>query len=262
MDSGAQEQKPLVVYDIASAPPRRTFAPNPWKARSALNFKAANYRTQWVELPDVESTRKGLGVPASRQFPDGTDFFTLPVLHDTEKNQFAGDTFDIALYLDEKYPDGPRLIPEGTVGVTKAWNDRVDALFSRFVRLNAHGTPLNPENAETCRQILVDRGRKFVPASCPLTWDDLAVTGDERRKTFAEYKEALGELEAYYRYAADKEGPFLNGRQPVYADLIVAGWLGYSRATMPDDEWADLASWHNGRWGKIWNGLADYTKMV
>ena len=47
--------------------------PNPWKARLALNFKAAPYSTQWVPLPDVSKVRSGLGVPAGRKFADGTE---------------------------------------------------------------------------------------------------------------------------------------------------------------------------------------------
>ncbi|KAM4054327.1 hypothetical protein HRG_005213 [Hirsutella rhossiliensis] len=251
-------EKSIVFYDIASAPPKRTYAPNPWKARLALNFKSASYSTAWVELPDVASTRTALGVPPSRKFPDGSDFHTLPLLHDKMTNQYVGDSFDIALYLDDKYPDGPRLIAQGMAGVTKAWNDRIDQLFTRFVKLCVDGMPLNPDNADICRQTFASRGRL-------MGWDgDWTVKGDERGDMLAEFQAALGELEIYYSYTIDMQrraessGPFLSGEQPTYADLIVGGWLGYVHETLPPAELAGFQTWHNGRWGRIWRALAKY----
>ena len=45
----------LVLYDVAFAAPydKNNCAPNPWKARYALNFKGAAYSTQWVQMPDI-----------------------------------------------------------------------------------------------------------------------------------------------------------------------------------------------------------------
>lgn len=64
----------ITFYDIASAPPQKTFAANPWKIRLALNYKGVPYRTECVEMPDIHSVREGLGVPANRTLPDGTPY--------------------------------------------------------------------------------------------------------------------------------------------------------------------------------------------
>ena len=73
--------KPLKFYDIAFRAPRKetNTAPNPWKARLALNFKALPYVTTWVPLPDVEKVRRNLQVPACRKFGDGSA--TTPCLY-------------------------------------------------------------------------------------------------------------------------------------------------------------------------------------
>lgn len=73
----------FVLYDIAFAPPyeQNSSAPNPWKARYALNFKGAPYTTQWVQMTDIAKVRKGLGLPAGRKFADGTDFLHPPHSH-------------------------------------------------------------------------------------------------------------------------------------------------------------------------------------
>lgn len=228
--------------------------------RLALNFKSVSFKTTWVEFPDVEATRKRLGVPPSRKFPDGSDFYTLPVFFDAAAQQHVGDSFDIALYLDVRWPDGSRLVSAGTAGVLKAWNDRVDALFSRFVKLCAHGImPLNPDNAEASRRIFVGRGQSMQPwAGGPLlTWDDCTVRGDARSAMLADFQAALGELDAYYAYAGGA-GPFLAEDQPTYSDLIVGGWLGYVYETLPPGELADLETWHHGCWAKVWKALARY----
>ena len=87
----------IVFYDIASGPPVRTFAPNPWKTRYALNFKTVTYKTQAVDMPDIASVREQLGVPANRTLPNGSPYHTLPLIHDRTTNQFIGDTFEIAV---------------------------------------------------------------------------------------------------------------------------------------------------------------------
>ncbi|PHH86974.1 hypothetical protein CDD83_9477 [Cordyceps sp. RAO-2017] len=262
------KQKPLVFYDFLCAPPLRTFAPNPWKTRLALNLKAAPYRTAWTDLPDIEPTRKRLGVPASRKFLDGSDYHTLPLLYDAEADKYVGDSFEIALHLDERFPDGPRLVAPGAAGVTKAWNDRVDALFSRFVRLGVHRMPLNPDSADRSRQMFVDRARAHMlpyadgPAPADLTFDDLAVAGDERADLLAGFRAALAEFdETYYAYARG-DGPFLDGDRPTYADLIVAGWVGMMHEVLPPHELADFQTWQNGHWAKLWKALAKYADIV
>ncbi|KAG5944005.1 hypothetical protein E4U59_007695 [Claviceps monticola] len=121
----------LTLYDIASRPPVKTtcFAPNPWKARFALNFKAVPYRTIWVSVPDIPTLRsESLCLPPTRFYADGSPYATLPILHDpnasptpsraSTQNAYSdsdsgnhhpprglliGDSFDIATHLETQY---------------------------------------------------------------------------------------------------------------------------------------------------------------
>jgi len=67
----------IVLFDLASRPPRSTWSLNPWKsnsparldhrqepvqdeltrsyhvARLLLNYKGLNYRTEWLEYPEI-----------------------------------------------------------------------------------------------------------------------------------------------------------------------------------------------------------------
>ncbi|KAJ7268343.1 hypothetical protein C8J57DRAFT_1509533 [Mycena rebaudengoi] len=65
--------KRIIFYDITSGPPVTGYAPNPWKARGAL-------QTEWVELPQVASVRQKLECPAVRRHRDGSPFYTLPMI--------------------------------------------------------------------------------------------------------------------------------------------------------------------------------------
>ncbi|KAG6140263.1 hypothetical protein E4U28_003465 [Claviceps purpurea] len=119
----------LTLYDIVSRPPVKTtcFAPNPWKARFALNFKAVPYRTVWVSVPDIPTLRsETLRMPPTRFYADGSPYATLPILHDPNaspspstqnadsdsdsgnhhppRGALIGDSFDIATHLETQYP--------------------------------------------------------------------------------------------------------------------------------------------------------------
>lgn len=277
-DSQSSSETPLVLYDIAMRPPREqnTSAPNPWKARLALNFKAAPYSTQWVPLPNVSKVRSGLGVPAGRKFADGTDFHTLPLLHDQSTSQIIGDSFDIAVYLQDKYPESgagdlfpPQeldfaytanealLVPlsenskKGHVNYAE-FNRNVDAAFTTHTLLMLQGMPLDPSTAEAtkaefCRRAGVD------------SWDAFSLVGEARQGVLASFEATLSGLAKLFN--KDPSGPFILGNKPSYADLIVGGWLRMANKDLPDDEWQALRSWQQGTWGRLHDALEIYAQV-
>lgn len=216
--------------------------------RYALNFKGVHYRTEWVDLPDVTAVRKKLGAEPNRVHMDGSAFYTLPVIQNTSTGEVVGDSFDIALYLDKICPEGPTLIPDATIGLQAAFNVQVDAIFTQHTFLALHGMPLNPATAELSKAEFGRRAGK--------DWDDLTVRGEERRKMLESFKAALGGLAKSYR---QKDGVFLNGDRPSYADLIVGGWLQFFQASMK--EWEELESWHDGLWKELHLALRKYAEV-
>ncbi|KAL0572168.1 hypothetical protein V5O48_009796 [Marasmius crinis-equi] len=250
-----EPSKPILFYDIASAPPVRPFAPNPWKTRYALNFKNVHYQTEWVELPDVTSVRQRLGAAPVRKFTDGSDFYTLPVIKEQSTGEIVGDSFDIAVYLDQTYPDsGLKLFPgvkEGLgLGLYRGFNTFVDELFTRYIILFGHGIPFNPETAEISKAEFCRRagGKK---------WEELGIEGEARTKKVEEFRFALESLAKLYR--SNETGPFLEGREPSYADLIVGGWLRMMENTLR--EWEEMRTWHDGLWGKLRQGLLRFAEV-
>lgn len=262
-------EKGIVFYDIASKEPRTTFAANPWKCRLALNFKDVQYQTQWVEMPDITSVREELGVPANRTLPDGTPYHTLPVIHDTTTGALIGDSFEIALYLDKQYPDGPKLFRPFTTGLTAAFNARVDGIFTRFAGLSTQ-MPFDPQVLQKVGEIFAKR----IPAIQKMAGQNSSL----QQGSMEEFEAALGELAKSYRHTGgttdyfwrsrgtDDEqaqrppeghqaGPWLDGEEATYADLIVGAWLKMFQISMPKAEWEKVSQWQDGLWGRIVEAL-------
>ncbi|KAL8652000.1 MAG: hypothetical protein Q9226_004453 [Calogaya cf. arnoldii] len=258
------QKSTMTFYDIASGPPVRPFAPNPWKARYALNFTNTPYRTTWVPMPEVAATRKKLGVPACRKHTDGTDFPTLPILYDPtttssaqQEGTLVGDSFEIAIHLHDKhsFPDGGRpLFPPNTLALHRTFNAHVDAAFTlNGALLAGYYMPLDPATAEATRA-------DFARRAGVSRWEDLEVPlgSEQRKKMLAGFEEALGSGLAVWFVRRD-EGPFLEGRTPMYADLIVGGWLQMMRNCLP--EWEELRGWHGGLWGRLHDALDEWAEV-
>ncbi|OQU98698.1 Glutathione S-transferase, domain-containing protein [Cladophialophora immunda] len=270
------DSNPLVLYDISSTIQPRSYAPNPSKARLALSFKRVPFKTTWVDILDIADVRRGLGCSAVRQFDDGTDFFTLPMLRDPASGQVVGDSFDIANYLEATFPhsggclfppastrtglnyesphrDTPFYAPlttrKGARNEAYArFNVHVDATFSAHVVLVAHALPFNPSTADATRALFAKRAHLA-------SWDDLSIQGEARVQLRAAFKVALTSLAR--PFMVHDAGPYLEGEQANYADLIVGGWLNMLSVTMPGEEWQDFKTWHGGVFGRLHDALQE-----
>ena len=263
---------PLVFYDIASPLGNRSYAPNPSKARLALNFKAASYSTKYVDIPDIPDIRKGLKCSATRKFDDWSEYYTLPMLQDLETNSVIGDSMDIANYLEDKYPNSSSLFPkDATIGLDyespnkdtaffapltpnsstlnpqyAEFNVNVDATFSAYVILNCQFLPFNPESADVVKSLFVKRAHLS-------SWNELCIPHDSRAPLIQKFKDALTTLAQ--KFMVDVSGPYLNGNVCTYADLIVGGWLNMLSIIMPREEWSDFQTWHEGVFGQLFAEL-------
>ena len=264
--TSAASRPGIVLYDVAFARPyeENTSAPNPWKARYALNFKGVPYSTQWVQMPDITKVRRSLGIPACRKFADGTDFYTLPIVTDSKTAAVAGDSFDIANYLQNTYPDagagdlfpsqqldyvcpGDSLVPlseqNDSVHADYArFNTNVDMAFSVHAQLMATGMRWDPAFEDEIKA-------EFLRRSGMKSWDDMAIDGEARDKLKGSLRDALRDLAAMLQ--RDATGPFMLGATPSYADIIVGAWLRMMSKTVPEGEWEEVQTWHDGVFGKL-----------
>jgi glutathione S-transferase len=174
------------------------------------------------------------------------------MIHDSSTDTWIGDSFDIAVYLDQQYPDsGVRLFPPGSIGVHRVLNAHVDALFTRHVVLYCGGLPFNPETAEITK---AEFCRRFNVGS----YDDIIIKGEARVPMMAAFEAEMDEFGKLWKF---EEGPFLEGEKMTYADLIVGGWLGMMKECLIEEEWEGLCKWSNGRWGKLHEALGRWAEI-
>ncbi|KAF6802780.1 glutathione s-transferase [Colletotrichum sojae] len=270
----------ITFYDIATRPPveESNCSPNPWKARMALNFKGVPYKTTWVAPADIEKVRKGLNVPPVRKFADGEDFYTLPVISDPSTGALVGDSFDIAGYLQKTYPDSgagdlfpPQaldydfehpsiLVPlsdcrESEHPAYAKFNVNMDAMFTAHVQLTTQGFPFDPATEEATKALFVHRASAYGIKS----WADFALEGEARQTVMESFEQALGGPARLFR--EDPNGPFLLGTRASHADFIVGGWLRMFYVTLPESEWKEITSWHDGIFGKLHEALKVYAEV-
>ncbi|KAL4928948.1 uncharacterized protein BDV17DRAFT_86972 [Aspergillus undulatus] len=273
----------LNFYDIEMRPPIEETAcsPNPTKTRLALNFKNIPYKTTWVALPSVPDLRQSLGIPAGRKFADGTDFHTLPIIHDPSTKTYVGDSLDIAIYLDQTYPsEGVALFPaqppqlnytfQDVFGILiplsdmseeakqekyvayAEFNRHVDAAFTTHTLLAVQRMPFHPATEKLSKAEFCRRAGKT-------SWDEFMISDEVRAQLKSSFKGTLGELAKVF--TRNTSGPFVLGGRACYADLIVGGWLRMFNVCLPEDEWEELKSWHGGVFGQLWDALQEYMSI-
>lgn len=270
------DTEPFVLYDISSSKQPHSFASNPSKARLALRFKGVPFTTTFVDVPDITEVRKALNCAATRKLGDGTDYYTLPMLRVPSSGKVIGDKFEIATWLDDTFPDsGGRLFDldgmrtgfdyqsphkdtvffapittnEGAKHARYAeFNLNVDATFSGNMALYGYFLPFKPETAEREKNFMAQRaGMK--------SWEDLKVESEARVPLIAAFQDSLTSLAQLFMIHQD--GPYLEGKTANYADLIVGGWLNMLSYIMPEAEWREFVTWHDGVFGRLHEALQE-----
>ena len=209
-----------------------------------LGYKGLPFEVEWVEYPDIAPKMKELGAAPGELTADGTEKYTLPVLRDPNTGAIITDSWEIAVYLDNTYPEKP-VFPEGTKGLISAFatmlSDQIEPA-KKFPVLRSKEA-LNERSAEyflTTRQIHFNQ-----------KIEEWSPEGPEREKHWSIVEKALAACKAVY----DKtEGKWLMGNTFSYADILVASRLLWFKRVLRDDEWKRIAAWHDGYWER---SLAD-----
>jgi len=239
----------ITLYDIPSTLPENAWSPNVWKARLTLRVKGLQFKTVWVEFPDIESVCKNIGAKPTRTG------YTLPVIHDPSTNTVVSDSAAIARYLDATYPDTTRLFPPGSDALQEAFQI---AFLNTVLPLAPIMQPmictkLNPVSEVYYRQKREARsGKKMEPSPArpqPEHWKQV--------------EEAFGVMDSWL--ATNGEGkPFVMGDTISYADITIAGWILCMKIiSRPESqEWKDVLRWHGGRWAAFIANFTEYEGCI
>ncbi|PWJ93015.1 glutathione S-transferase [Mesorhizobium loti] len=196
----------ILLYDLVGRDTTRPFSPHCWKVAMALAHKGLDTSTaptRFLEVPTVEG-----GVSK-----------TIPVIRDGET--VVADSFAIALYLDEAYPDRPTLFGgEGGKAMARfieRWSQlTIHPYVTTAAIMDLHAMQ-DAENAVYFRQNREQRLGKRL--------EDVMAARDAGLGTFRASLEPLRSMLFYQ--------PFIGGGSPLFADYIVFGALQWARIASP-----------------------------
>ena len=178
------------------------------EARLVLNFKGLDYKTTWVEAPDIAPTLQSLGLE-----PNATGIpYTVPTIC-LPDGTYIMDSYKIAMELERRYPSPSLRL--NTAAVEEAQKQILSVLVSLrgLVGIKVLSHIVNPRSTEW-----VERQRE---EGFGLSWDEIAKTyGGENAWTEAE--PAIRALGAILKA---EEGPFALGKIVTYVDFVIVGGL-------------------------------------
>ncbi|KAJ3562939.1 hypothetical protein NP233_g9266 [Leucocoprinus birnbaumii] len=227
------------------------YSPNTWKVRLALNIRDIPYRTRCVEVVDIEGTCKSLGIPPSGTKPTGEPHYTCPsIVDDTVPAETVklSDSRPIVEYLDRKYPakDGTTFFPDDSI----QFQNQVQDIFLQNILAQSPFLWLqNLYNVKTPRDQENIKARMEARFGKPM--NEIVAKGDEWIRRWAVFQEGWSTIDRLAPRSQSNDGPFLQGNRILYADIVLAAFLIVLKASVSDEEWRQISSWDEGRWGKL-----------
>lgn len=194
------------LYELLGADDRR-YSQFSWRAKLALKHKGVQFEAIPLLLTDKES----IAFAGSK---------SVPVMVDGD--EIRSDSWDIATYLEETYPDAPPLfggpIGEGVTRVINSWCDRavnaaLGPLIARDVLDAAH-----PDDRAYFRESMEKLYKR--------TLEEVQEGREDRVKNL--YR-TLDPIRQTFR----KGQPFICGDSPAYADYAVFSQFQWARVTSP-----------------------------
>jgi glutathione S-transferase len=196
----------LTLYTLCGAESGRRFSPHSWKIVLALAHKGLAFE----EMPTPFTAIPAIGGGFSP---------TVPVLDDD--GHLIRESFDIAVYLEEAFPERPSLFKgEGGKaacrGIEGYVQFAIQSALMRIIVTDIHDT-LAPED-----QAYFRRSRE---ARLGKSLEDFTANWESEAAAFPARLEPM-------RHAL-KFQPYLGGEGPLFADYILFGALQWARVTSP-----------------------------
>ena len=223
-----------VMFDLCGESGER-FSPYCWRARLALAHKGLEVEARGTPFTEIQTATEGLST-------------TVPMIDD--HGHKVRDSFDIALYLEQRYTDRPSLFGgDGGKALSRlieGWANSLHGPILRCVILDIHDR-LAPADRAYFRQ---SRENRFGGQ----TLEAIQADREAQREIF---RAGLTPM----RLMLAKQ-PFIGGDAPLFADHILFGTLQWPRmssdfAMLEDDD--PVADWF-GRCLDLYDGLGRNAK--
>lgn len=195
-----------LLYSLCGADTECRFSPHVWKVIMALGHKGLDFDEVPTPFTGIKAVENGFST-------------TVPVLND--RGHLVRDSFDIALYLEDAYPDTPSLFDgEGGKAVSRAVEGYsqfiIQPALVRIVVKDIHDL-LAPADRSYFRE---SREARFGQ-----TLEDMeAASGAE----LAAFPAKLEPMRHVLKFQS-----FIGGENPLFADYILFGALQWARIVSP-----------------------------
>jgi len=196
----------IELWDLAGAEADRRFSPYCWRVKLALHHKGLPFATipwRFIEKDRIAFSGQG----------------KVPVIKDGDRTVF--DSWTIANYLEDAYPDRPSLFAgEGGRALGRFicdWSDAVvlaGVLPMIALDIHAHLDPDNQAYFRTTREKFFGR--------------TLEQAQGDRETRVREFRDALAPLRRTL-----KRQDFLSGAAPAWADYVVFSVFQWARCISP-----------------------------
>ncbi|KAJ7644284.1 glutathione S-transferase [Roridomyces roridus] len=240
---------PLLLYDIPSKASGTAWSPNTWKIRYALNFKGLPFKTVWTEYPDIEGLAITIGAKPT-DVRGGSPYYSLPVIQDPNTGAVISDSALIAEYLDEAYPETPKLIPAGTRALQTSFRVAYKHLTEASAQFIIPSIP----------DILYPRSREYYVRTREIRFgkklSEVMPVGDAHDAAWAQLKAGFTKVSGWM----NDDEPFVMGNVVTFADFVLAGELQWFMKGFGETspKWQDILTWDGGRWAKLLDSLKGY----
>lgn len=193
-----------ILYSLCGADEARPFSPHCWKVVLALKHKGLDFvekPTPFTQIPELE---KGFSK-------------TVPILRDG--NELIRDSFDIALYLEDHYPNRPTLFGgEGGKALSR--------FVERFSQTIVHPAITGIAVADIHDMLDETDQRYFRTSREKMLGRSLEEVRAGREAAVREFAAKLEPMRQTLGYQ-----DFIGGDGPLFADYILFGALQWMRIT-------------------------------
>ena len=193
-----------ILYTLCGTDSDIRFSPHCWKIILALRHKGLDFTEKPVGFTEIAKLENGFSK-------------IVPILKDGDK--LIADSFAIALYLEQTYPDAPSLFRgEGGAGMARFveayTQSTLHPAITRIAVKNIHDmlSPVDQAYFRESREVRLGA-----------TLEEVA-TG--REAEIAAFADKLKPLRVML-----KSQPFIGGSEPLFADYIVFGALQWAFKT-------------------------------
>lgn len=205
----------------------------------ALNLKGLRYGTVWVEPPDVAAVSKEIGAKPTNEIAE----YTLPAIKDPNNDTVISESINIVRYLDETYPNTPRLFDPSIIGLQLVTSHAThSALFMEILPLIILPTHdnLSPRSQVYFRETRERIFNKPLEEHCP--------PGEKENYQWTRLEQAFGRVAEWFDA---QPGLFFVGDQASYPDVILASYFKWIQFATPKDRWDAILEWQGSRWRKL-----------